>query len=353
MTADRRIVRVMDANLNRAGEALRTAEEYARLVLESPGLSAGLKDVRHGLAGAAAAWAGALAPEDRPPAHRDIAGDVGTGIKADDEARRPDARSVAAAALRRAAESLRVLSEYGKIANAAAAAEFESLRYRVYALEPPLLSRSRPGRRLAGARLYVLVTGALSSADPITTAREAADGGADVIQMREKEMEDGEFIRLAAAMNEICLERGVLFLVNDRPHIASLVGASGIHGGQGDLPVHFSRRLLGAEKIIGVSTSSPELAEKALSDGADYIGVGPVYETGTKKHRRAVGLSYVSWAAKWGKLPFFAIGSVNRDTVEGVLEAGARAVAICTAITRASDIAAEAAYYKGVLTRAG
>jgi thiamine-phosphate pyrophosphorylase len=342
----------MDANLNRAGEALRTAEEYARLVLESPGLSARLKDLRHGLARAAAAWAGGLAPEDRPPARRDIAGDVGVGLKAGDEDSRPDVRSVAAAALRRAAESLRVLSEYGKIGNAAAAAEFETLRYRLYALEPAILSGDKPARQLTRARLYVLVTGSLSSADPLVAAREAADGGADVIQMREKEMEDGEFVRLAAAMNEICRERGVLFLVNDRPHIASLIGASGIHGGQGDLPVHLSRRLLGPEKIIGVSTSAPELAEKALADGADYIGVGPVYETNTKKHRRAVGLAYVSWAAQWGKLPFFAIGSVNRETIEGVLEAGARAVAICTAITRASDIAAEAAYYKGILERA-
>ncbi|MDR1519154.1 MAG: thiamine phosphate synthase [Planctomycetota bacterium] len=341
--------RIMDANLNRAGEALRTAEEYARFILESPGLSARAKALRHDLARAGAAWMAALPAAGRPPAGRDIAGDVGAAIREPDETGRADARAVARAALRRAAEALRVLSEYGKIADPAAAAGFEEIRYGVYALEPAMLADAGARGVLARARLYVLITGALCSTDPLAAAREAVDGGADAIQMREKEMEDGEFLRLASAMNEICRRRGALFIVNDRPHIASLIGASGVHGGQGDLPPHLARRLLGHEKIVGVSTSAPELAEKALAAGADYIGVGPVYETGTKPHRRAVGLEYVSWAANWGKLPFFAIGSINRDTIRSVVEAGARAVAICTAITRSRDIAGETAFFKGLL----
>ena len=83
-----------------------------------------------------------------------------------------------------------------------------------------------------------------------------------------------------------------------------------------------------------------------MRDGADYIGTGPVYETRTKAHRKAVGLEYVAWAAKWNALPFFAIGSVNRDTIEGILDAGAKGVAICTAITMARDIAAETAFFR-------
>ena len=342
-------LRVMDANLNRAGEALRTAEEYARLVIESPGLAARAKTLRHALARAASAWSEGLDPARRPPAGRDIEGDVGADRKEPDEISRPDAHAVAAAALRRAAEALRVLSEFGKIANPGAAAEFEKIRYGVYALEPAILADGSLRARLDRARLYVLITASLCSAPPLAAAREAVDGGADVIQMREKEMEDGEFYRLAAAMGEMCRERGAVFLVNDRLHIAVLAGASGIHGGQGDLPVHLSRRLLGHDRIIGVSTSAPQVAEKALADGADYIGVGPVYETNTKRHRRAVGLEYVSWAAGWGKLPFFAIGSINRNTIDGVVTAGARRVAICTAVTRARDIAAEAAFFRSRL----
>ena len=345
------VARIVDANANRAGEAVRTLEEYARFVMDSAGLAERCKRIRHALAVAVRGWAEARPAADSPVANRDIAGDVGATLKTSEEASRSDARSVAAAACRRAAEALRVLSEYGKIDRPAAAAEFERLRYELYAVEPLLLADGALRRRLAGARLYVLITTSLCNTDPLTAAREAVAGGADIIQMREKEMEDLEFHRLATEMAEICRAGGALFLVNDRPHIASLVDASGIHAGQGDLPPHLARRIIGTERIIGRSTSAPEFAEKALAEGADYIGVGPVFETGTKMHRRAVGHEYVAWAAKWGKLPFFAIGGVNRSTIEGVVEAGARAVAICTAVTRAPDIAAETAYFKGILEK--
>lgn len=347
------VARIMDANLNRAGEALRTLEEYARFVMDSAALSGRCKKLRHDLAAAAAAWGACHEPADRPLVNRDIAGDVGADIKTSAETARPDALSVAAAAARRAAEALRALSEYAKIDNAELADTFEKIRYGLYDLEPVLLSDGELRRKLAAARLYVLVTSSLCSTDPLTAAREAVAGGADIIQFREKEMEDGEFHRLAAAMAEICREGGAVFLINDRPHIASLVDASGVHGGQGDLPIHLTRRLLGPAKIIGRSTSAPEFARQALADGADYIGVGPVYETNTKKHRHAVGLEYVAWAAQWGGLPYFAIGGVNRNTIGAVLEAGARAVAICTGVTMAHDIASEAAYFKGLLQKQG
>ncbi len=345
------VARIVDVNLNRAGEALRTMEEYARFVAESPALSGRCKTLRHALARAAAAWSESRPPAGRPLFNRDIRGDVGAALKTQEEGSRPDALSVAAAASRRAAEALRALSEYAKIDSPGAAAEFEAIRYGVYAVEPLLLADRDLKKRLAEARLYVLVTTSLCSADARTAAREAVAGGADVVQLREKEMEDGEFHALAADLAAICREGGALFLINDRPHIASLVDAGGVHGGQGDLPVHLTRRILGPGKIIGRSTSGPEFAEKALADGADYIGVGPVFETNTKKHRRAAGLEYVRWISQWGRLPYFAIGGVNRNTIDAVLDAGARAVAICTGVTMAKDIAAETAFFKSKVTR--
>lgn len=345
------VARIVDVNLNRSGEALRTMEEYARFVLESPSLSARCKALRHDLATAAMAWNAARAPADRPVSHRDINGDVGAKIKIPGEASRAGAESVAAAASRRAAEALRSLSEYAKIDNPGLAAAFEIIRYGVYAVEPLLLADATLKKRLAEARLYVLVTTSLCSADARTAAKEAVAGGADIIQLREKEMEDGEFYALAADVAEICREGGAIFLINDRPHIASLVDAGGVHGGQGDLPVHLTRRLIGPDKIIGRSTSGPDFAMRALAEGADYVGVGPVYETNTKKHRKAAGLEYVRWISQWEKLPYFAIGGVNRETVDAVLDAGARSVAICTGVTMAKDIAAEAAFFKDKLSR--
>lgn len=340
--------RILDVNINRAGEALRTMEEYARFVLNSPALCSRCKAVRHDLAGLAARLAQTGAA---PIAARDITGDAGADVKTDAENTRADAGAVAAAAARRAQQALRVLGEFAKIRDAAAAAGFEELRYKTYAIEPLLLAGPQRRARLASARLYVLITTSLCSTDPVTAAREAVAGGADIIQLREKEMEDKEFYALACSVAEVCRTTGsgALFLVNDRPHIAALCGADGIHSGQGDLPVHLARRIIGFDRIIGRSTSAPEFAQTALADGADYIGTGPVYETNTKQHRAAVGTQYVAWAAQWGQLPFFAIGSVNRSTIDAVLEAGARGVAICTAITKAKDIAAEAAFFKARL----
>lgn len=345
------IHRILDANLNRAGEAIRTAEEYARFVLDSSLLSARLKKCRHALMLAAAGYEKATGADLR--SSRDTPGDVGTGVKTPSEASRIDAAAAAKAAFRRGEEALRVLSEYAKVDNAAAAAEFERIRYELYAVEPLALAESSRREKLAKARLYVLITGSLCSTDPLAAASEAVAGGADVIQMREKDLEDLEFLQLAERMREICRGAGALFIVNDRPHIAQLVDADGVHGGQGDLPAHLIRRFVGYTGLVGRSTSGPEFAEAALAEGADYIGVGPVYETNTKIHRRAVGLEYVRWVAGWNRLPYFCIGSVNRETLDGVLEAGARAVAICTAITKAQDIAAETAYFKERLIARG
>ena len=255
------------------------------------------------------------------------------------------------ASLKRLEEALRVLEEYGKTISPEAAGIFETMRYNVYNIEKILLGDTQLQDRLKDAALYVLITGSLSSTDALTACREAVDGGADIIQMREKGMEDGEFYELALKMREMCAGRA-LFLLNDRPHIASLVGADGIHTGQGDLQVNLCKKLMGADKIVGKSTSAPEFAEAAYDDGADYIGVGPVYPTNTKQHRAAVGLEYVKWAAEHSHLPYFCIGSINRDTLGGVLDAGARAVAVCTAIINSRDIAAEAAWFKNEILQA-
>ncbi|MCC8165665.1 MAG: thiamine phosphate synthase [Planctomycetes bacterium] len=343
------VARIIDVNLNRAGEALRTLEEFGRFVQDSPAMAERCKEIRHHLALTARAWTAHLAPADQPLSHRDIMGDVGAGIKTAAETKRTDALAVATAASRRAAEALRTLSEYGKITNPELAAAFEKIRYELYALEPVILADATLRKRLASARLCVLVTTALSSAPPLDTAREAIAGGADVIQFREKEMEDGEFHAIAQALAELCRDRNAILIINDRPHIAGLVDAGGVHGGQGDLPIHLTRRIIGTHKLIGRSTAAPEFAELAAAEGADYIGVGPVFPTATKPERPAAGLEYVTWASSWGKLPYFAIGGITRRTLDAVLDAGARAVAVASGITKATDIAAETAWFKNRL----
>ncbi|GHV20529.1 thiamine-phosphate synthase [Planctomycetales bacterium] len=332
--------RLLDVNFNRAREGLRVVEDYARLVLESPTLTAALKNARHSLVAIARELDGG-----NFAAARDIAGDCGASIKADDETARASVAEVVRANLNRVAEALRVLAEYAKTVSPAAATALEQQRYEVYRWQAPLFADRDRRDRLRQARLYVLITTALAATDPLTVCREVVAGGADIVQLREKEMEDGEFYRLAAAAREICAGRALL-VVNDRPHLALLANADGVHSGQGDLPPHLTRRIINNDRLLGVSTAAPDLAAKAARDFADYIGVGPVYPTNTKVHRRAVGLEYVRWAARHSPLPYFCIGGIKRDNLAEVLDAGARAVAVCTGIIAAPDIAGETAWFK-------
>ncbi|MFH0910775.1 MAG: thiamine phosphate synthase [Planctomycetota bacterium] len=348
-------LRILDANLNRAREGLRVAEEYARFALESAPFAERLKRMRHGLAEAARLLLAGLSSPASPAslstleASRDTPGDAGTRIATASEAARETPEAVARASMKRLEEALRALEEYGKLASAEAAAAFKRLRYDAYAVEPLLFASHDRRARLAQARLYVLVTGAHASTDALTAAREAAAGGADMIELREKELEDRAFYELALAVREAVSPAGALFLVNDRPHIAFLADADGVHTGAGDLAAHLARRLVGLERLIGRSTHAPADLDAALDEGADYAGVGPVYETPTKAHRAPVGLEYVAHASREAKLPWFAIGGIDRETLEGVLDAGARSVAVCRAVIGARDIAAEAAWFKARL----
>jgi thiamine-phosphate pyrophosphorylase len=138
-------------------------------------------------------------------------------------------------------------------------------------------------------------------------------------------------------------ESGVLFIVNDRPDIARLVEADGVHLGQDDLPVKEARRILGTEALIGVSTHNLEQLRQAILDGASYVGVGPTFPSGTKDFAELAGLEFVRQAMAETTLPAFVIGGVNRDTIGAAVAAGARRVAVSAAITCADDPRAVAA----------
>lgn len=180
----------------------------------------------------------------------------------------------------------------------------------------------------AASRLY-LITGAR---DDLGAFLEAAiRGGVDLVQLREKELGDGALLRAATEAREATARAGVPLVVNDRPDIASLVGADGVHVGQEDLPVVAARRF---GLPVGLSTHAPEEIDAA---DADYIGVGPVYATPTKEGRRAVGLELVRYAAAHTSVPWFAIGGIGASNAPGVVAAGATRIAVVRAIGDAPD----------------
>ena len=200
--------------------------------------------------------------------------------------------------------------------------------------------------RLRAMRLCVLVGHPRLELTALEAARAAVAGGADMIQLREKSLSDRELHRLAQEVRDLTGDAGRTFIVNDRPDIARLVDADGVHVGRDDLPIAAAREIVGPHKIVGVSTHDIEQARQARAEGADYIGVGPVYPTETKGYSEGVGLAYVRQVASEIDLPFLAIGSIRLDRLDEVMDAGARAVAVCAAVVCAQDPAAAARSFK-------
>jgi thiamine-phosphate pyrophosphorylase len=166
-------------------------------------------------------------------------------------------------------------------------------------------------------------------------------GGLKLVQYRSKNEPDGVRWQQAQDLKKICDRYGALFLVNDRVDIALAVDADGVHLGQTDLPVAVARQILGPNKIIGQSTTSPEEMAKSLASDVDYIGVGPVYETPTKAGKKASGLEYVRYAQENATVPWFAIGGIDHSNVADVVQAGAQRVAVVRAIMEADNPQAE------------
>jgi thiamine-phosphate pyrophosphorylase len=341
------VLRLLDANANRAREALRVVEDYARLVLDDGELSAALKQVRHDLAEATRAFLGEAI------LHRDTPGDVGTGNKTDSEGRRADLAEVVTAAGKRLGEALRAIEEYLKTESPAAAAKVEALRYRCYELEHRLAFTLRPAGRFERVRLYVLVTESLCRRPWLEAAEEAILGGADCLQLREKTLDGGELLRRARLLSDLCRRHGVLSIINDRPDIALLSGGDGVHVGQDDLPAREVRKLLGPGKIVGVSTHRIEQASHAVLDGADYIGVGPFFRSETKPRDFVAGPAYARQAAESVRVPAVAIAGITAGNVDEVLATGVRAVAVSSAVLCAADVRAAAAELKAKLTGGG
>ena len=171
---------------------------------------------------------------------------------------------------------------------------------------------------------------------------EAIRGGVDMVQLREKNLETRPWIDLAAKIAKICRKHNVFFIVNDRVDIAAASGADGVHLGQDDFPVAWARKILGKGKIIGKSTHSVGQAKEAIREKADYIAVGPVFWTQTKKIDRPVGTELVSQVRKFTKKPILAIGGIKPENAASVVACGATGVAVVSALMDAPD-AAEAA----------
>ncbi|MCL5026334.1 MAG: thiamine phosphate synthase [Chloroflexi bacterium] len=170
-------------------------------------------------------------------------------------------------------------------------------------------------------------------------AREATAGGADVIQFREKHTDTGEMIRVATTLQKICRQCGATFIVNDRVDVALAMDADGVHVGQQDMPAAIARRLIGPNKLLGVSAGSVEAALRAEADGADYVGVGMIFQAGLKADiRTAKGVDVLREVSRAVKIPVVAIGGIDHGNAAACIEAGAVGCAVITAVVNAPDV---------------
>jgi thiamine-phosphate pyrophosphorylase len=338
--------RALDANANRSREALRAIEDYCRFHLNDTFLCREWKVLRHDLASVfdahgSSSWLAA----------RDTRGDVGTAITTDQERNRVSPRHVAEANAKRLQEALRSLEEFGKVINADLGRAFETLRYRSYTLEQATLLGTSSRQRLASVRLCFLVTAARCVTDLEWAIQEAITGGVDMIQMREKDKPDRELMEFALRIRRLTDRTRTIFIVNDRPDIARLAGADGVHLGQDDLTIHAARRIVGNDALIGVSTHNVNQLHQAIRDGASYVGIGPVFPSETKAFADLAGLQFVRDAMAETTVPAFAIGGITLENLPQLVAAGANRVAVSSALCQADEPQPVAAALRGMLPR--
>jgi thiamine-phosphate pyrophosphorylase len=335
---------MIDANLNRSNEGLRVLEDVARFVLNDAQLSQRLKSLRHDLAREIKSLSVGLL------SHRDSEHDVGHSHSKDKDnelnletASLQGLADLVTANAKRVEESLRVMEELAKLPELSStlnSASFERSRFTIYTLERDLISRiSRRNKTGKISGLYVILDRQfLAGRDDLDIAGQIIEGGARVIQLRDKQSEKGGLLLVAQKLKELCSQAGVLFIINDYLDLALAVDADGLHIGQEDLPLSVVRRQLPIDKIIGCSVTTVSQATKAQNEGADYIAVGSMFPTTTKREATVVGVQMLKELKQVVSAPLVAIGGINLNNIGKVIAAGADAVAVISAALGEKDV---------------
>jgi thiamine-phosphate pyrophosphorylase len=331
---ERATYRIIDANFNRAREALRVIEEYGRFVLDHAGLAGRAKAMRHQLS----AGIGRL-DADRLLTCRDTVGDVGVGMAVEGQLGRGDLEDCLTAACKRLPEALRVLAEVVHTQDPVLAQTLERLRYESYILERDITLAAGPGRLFRRVGLYVVITSDLPAEALSLTARCVA-GGVDCLQLRCKHLQDRQRLALGREFVRMCRDGGVVSLINDRVDVAVACEANGVHLGLEDLPISTARRLAHRPLIIGATTHNLDELRRAREEDPTYVAIGPAFASATKPDLAPAGLGYISQAV--GQLAgtgigHVAIGGIMLENIDQVIQEGARTIAVSSAVTSALD----------------
>lgn len=332
------LLRIIDANVNRAAEGIRLLEDVSRFYYNNTDFSEKFKLIRHKIRKDVMSFIDLLI-KNRDSIN-DCGYDISQKIKIDDK---KNLLELIVANFKRTEESIRVVEETLKVmGNYEISKKFETYRFQIYTMEKEFINYYYYKEKVSklNTDIYCITSWEHSNGrSNIDVVDDMLKAGVKVIQYREKNKSLKDKLYECRLIREMTLNNGCIFIVNDDIDIALMVKADGVHVGQDDFEVSCVRALFDYPVIVGVSTHSIEQLNKAIADGADYIGVGPIYKTYTKKNVcDPVGLEYLEYAVKNASVPFVAIGGIKEDNIHEVLEKGARLIALVTEIVGADSI---------------
>ena len=318
---DIRTAQIIDANLDRAREGLRVLEDWARFALGRKDLVKRIKNFRQTLG------------KHHLKVYKDsrnFTKDECTGLSHPEQFKRNDSNSIISSNAARVQEALRVIEEFSRGHNHNLYKISSEIRYEIYNLEIILLGAQSNYSLLKTLNENDLYFITLDSDNLFEKIQHVLEGGVKIIQLRFKQGKDSDNLKFALKIRELCNNFGAIFLINDRIDIALACKADGVHLGQTDMDLKSARDILGFSKIIGISASNEKDIKKAIRDGCDYLGIGPVFATTTKKGKVPLGIDALKSLTKDISIPWFAIGGITQENIPLLKKNNIRKVAIIT-----------------------
>jgi len=326
--ADLRIYQIIDANLDRAREGLRVLEDWARFGLGKEKYVEKIKNFRQILG------KNHVAVYKQSRNHIE---DKCKGLTHKEQKKRKTSEQIISSNSGRVQEALRVIEEFSRLNNHELSKIASEIRYEIYTIEIDLLSFSKCKKLeeiLKENDLYVITD---QKDNLLEIIEEILIAGVRIIQHRFKKGTDKDHLQEAIKIKNLCERYNSLFIINDRIDIALASNADGIHLGQDDLDLKTARKLLGYSKIIGISANNAIDISNALKDGCDYIGIGPIFETTTKKNKQPLGIENIKTLTKDLNIPWFAIGGIKSNNISYLKRNGFKKVALVSELMNSED----------------
>tara|TARA_Y100001968_G_scaffold294253_1_gene300706 strand:- start:11099 stop:12136 length:1038 start_codon:yes stop_codon:yes gene_type:complete len=325
---DKKIARVIDANLDRAREGLRVIEDWCRFGIDRKDLVVKLKNWRHQLA---------LHHHEIYKLARSASTDQGALLNHPAQKTRQTSNEIVFANCSRVQEALRVLEEFSRQSDPDLAKIAAIIRFEIYEFELTVFKANRKNIRINLLNTCNLCLITTPTKDLISIVSSALSAGIKMVQYRCKSSNDQIKISEVLQLASICKDNGALFIINDRVDFALAADADGVHLGQNDIPIEIARKILGEERLIGRSTHNLNQLQRAKDEGCDYIGAGPVFPTKNKPQETISGLEFLREAYNATKLPCFAIGGINISNISEIRKSGFNRIAVIDAIMNSKE----------------